>query len=297
MKQPDATDFETSLRSVLQALALDAEAQIALYEPGRCVPCLLSMTIPHWQQHAAAAATAGLPQDRRQVLSAVVDASSTASLSHACYDNRALKGPDFASLRRTAQNALRVWGWEMGAPDPQFLYGTMAAAQQATQSRQVRRREQHDARRPGRPKLRYHKKLMQALEVTPALSEKNVRLLQEREQELGIKLPASLVELLSLSGISELFRERSNQDELITNTEFDEWRKLERLGDPSEVLQGFLCVAIENQAVTGWYVPLDGSDDPPVFHNNDQWLEDLSQTEWVHCADSFSRFVRDMMQV
>lgn len=296
MKRPEASDFETSLRSVLQALALDAEAQIALYEPGRCVPCLLSMTITHWQQHTAPGAVEGHSQDRRQILSAVVDASSKASLSHACYDNRALENSEFASLRRTAQHALRVWGWDTGAPDPQFLYGTLAAAQRATQSRQRRQREQSDARRPGRPKLRYHQKLMQALGVTPAFSERNLQLLQDREQELGIKLPASIVELLSLAGITELFRERSNQDELITNAEFDEWHKLERFGDPREVHQGFLCVAVENQAVVAWYVPLDGSADPPVVHNNDQWLEDLSQTDWVHCADSFSRFVRDMMQ-
>ena len=54
-------------------------------------------------------------------------------------------------------------------------------------------------------------------------------------------------------------------------------------------------MAVENQAVVGFFAALDGSPDPPIVHNNDQWLKDLSQVEWVSCADSFSAFVRGMM--
>jgi hypothetical protein len=298
MSDAAGTDFETSLRSVLQALALDPQAQIALYEPGRCVPCLLGAAIQHWEQSVPRRWMKELAPDRRQALAAAAEAASAASRSHACYDNLALTGgPEFAILRQTANDALRIWGWQPGTPDPQFLYGTSAAAERAARPEPQRRPARNSAPARGKPRLVYHKQLVQALGFTPAIAERNVQLLQQREQELGITIPASVFELLSLEGITGHFRERSNQDELITNEEFDESRKLERLGDPRELAQGFLCVAVENQGVVGWYVPIDGSADPPVFHNNDQWLEDMSKIDWVPCADSFSAFIRDMLHV
>jgi hypothetical protein len=62
------------------------------------------------------------------------------------------------------------------------------------------------------------------------------------------------------------------------------------------VAQGYLCVAVENQGVVGFYVKLDGSEDPPVFHNNDDWNSPLAEVAWVHCTDTFSEFLRAMMR-
>ena len=69
---------------------------------------------------------------------------------------------------------------------------------------------------------------------------------------------------------------------------------LEELGLPEETRQGYLRVATEAQAVVGWYVRLDESDDPPVYDNNDQWdEEDLGNVDWQQDSASFTNFIFD----
>ncbi len=295
METSDAA--EASLLSVLQALALPADGQIALYPEGRCVPCSLSLMWGWWSREFQAA---WLSQDRsaeqRQALQQLEQVSEEAARSHRCHDNDAVRqGAEFAALRQVAAEALSVLGGTTGSPDLQYLPGTPQHAARCEQVERERKQRQRAARRPGKAKLRYHRALFEALQETPVVSRRQEELLREREQALGIRLPEAVFELLSLDGIAELFREHSNADELITNDEFDAWRKLEQLGIPAEVQQGYLRVAVENQGVVAFYVPLEGSADPPVFHNNDQWPEDLSQVDWVHCAQRFSEFVRMMM--
>ena len=79
--------------------------------------------------------------------------------------------------------------------------------------------------------LIYHKKTFQALGIYPIISQLNQNILKERERVLGIKFPKSIFELFSIPGIAEIFRTRSNDDELIDNNIFDELEKLKFFGE------------------------------------------------------------------
>ena len=69
--------------------------------------------------------------------------------------------------------------------------------------------------------LIYHDKTFKDLKIRPIISEYNRKILKEREQLLGIKFPKSIFEFFSIEGVSELFRNRTNEDELIDNNIFD----------------------------------------------------------------------------
>ena len=58
-----------------------------------------------------------------------------------------------------------------------------------------------------------------------------------------------------------------------------------------------MCVAIENQGVVAWYVRLDGSKDPPVLDNNDEWEGDLSEIHWNMVSRTFTNFIFDMVSI
>jgi hypothetical protein len=134
--------------------------------------------------------------------------------------------------------------------------------------------------------LAFHQSTFDFLGIDPHISDRRLALIVERERVCGISFPLSVREWYSIDRVESLFYENSNEDDL-TN--------LNELGDLSDIRQGYLCVATENQAVIAWYVKLDGSEDPPVFHNNDEWDEDLSAINWELCSETFSAFIFDMI--
>jgi hypothetical protein len=66
--------------------------------------------------------------------------------------------------------------------------------------------------------------------------------------------------------------------------------EFERVNRPDVALtQRFVEIMVENQAVVRWFIQLDDSDDPPVWHNNDS----DDQADWVCVSEHFSHFVFD----
>lgn len=144
--------------------------------------------------------------------------------------------------------------------------------------------------------LIYHDKTFKDLKIRPIISESNRKILKEREQLLGIKFPKSLFEFFSIEGVSELFRNRTNEDELISNAIFDEREKLKVFGKIEEIEHNFLMVAVENQGVICWFARLNGSEDPPIYHDNDTYCyEEFTNIAWFKCSDSFSEFIYEML--
>jgi len=127
------------------------------------------------------------------------------------------------------------------------------------------------------------------LGVSPIRSPARERAIAERERLCGVKFPAAVVEWFALADAERLFHENSNEDDLVT---------LAELGDPEETRQGYLRVAIENQAVVAFYVRLDEGDDPPVYDNNDEFLEpQLDRIDWQLLSVSYTNFIFDMVCV
>src|SRR5262245_10488886 len=118
-------------------------------------------------------------------------------------------------------------------------------------------------------KLQFHQQLFDALGIAPAPSRDQMGVLAQRERECHVRFLAAVCEWFSIEGVFDLFRAHTNADELVTNNSEDWKSQLAALGDPEEVSKGYLRVAVENQGVVAFYVRLDGSDDPPVVHNND----------------------------
>src|SRR3954469_12149127 len=98
--------------------------------------------------------------------------------------------------------------------------------------------------------LIYHQATFSLLGTKPQTSKPAFKALAEREQLLGITLPASLREFYSLKGASALLEQNSNQDPAVP---------IEELGSHEEVAHGVLKIQVENQGVVAWYVRLDGS--------------------------------------
>lgn len=298
---PDSTHSAVeALHSTLSTLSLPAAAQIAAIPTGRCIPCTLAQMFTWWSREFRDELTTGaaLTEVQLQALERVAEASEEAARSHQCHDNEAVhSGAAFVALREVAAAALAEFGYEPCSPDRRYIPGTPEHAARCEQAERERKKNQRTRPQSPEAKLRFHRAMYAAIGASPVVSKGNVQVLRKRERVLGVRFPAAVFELLSLEGAAELFREHSNADELVTNDELDDAKKLEQFGAPAEIRQGYLRVAVENQGVVAFYVPLDGSDDPPVFHNNDQWDDDLKSIEWVKVSDSFSRFVCAMMGV
>jgi Transposase IS66 family len=135
-------------------------------------------------------------------------------------------------------------------------------------------------------RLTYHQPVLGLLGVEPVLPFDRLAVIEERERVCGVRFPASVREWFAVQGAEALFHDNTNEDDL---------EKLEELGDSAETRQGYLRVATENQSVVAWYVRLDEGDDPPVYHNNDEWNEDLSKTNWQESSVTFTNFIFDMI--
>lgn len=134
--------------------------------------------------------------------------------------------------------------------------------------------------------LKYHQPILDLLEIEPVIPVDRIAAIEARERICGAQYPASVREWFALENAEALFHDNTNDDHLI---------ELAELGDPAETKQGYLHVANENQGVVGWYVRLAEGDDPPVYHNNDDWNEDLSKTDWQPISETFTNFIFDMI--
>ena len=121
------------------------------------------------------------------------------------------------------------------------------------------------------------------------LSEEALRSVENREQALGIRFPASVREWYSLSEGVDILESYSNMDHPVA---------LENLGVPVEhwhntepldlVADGLMVFLDENQYVTQWAIRLNDTDDPEVVVRA---IDAIADRGWRHCADHFSTFI------
>lgn len=134
--------------------------------------------------------------------------------------------------------------------------------------------------------LQFHQSTFDCLGLKPLVSKQREEIIDNRERICGQRFPKSIREWYSIEDAESLFCDHSNADELTHGNQ---------LGEPADLRQGYLRVATENQGVVAWYAKLDGSPDPAVFDNNDEWNDDLSVTNWRLCSKTFSNFIFDML--
>lgn len=143
--------------------------------------------------------------------------------------------------------------------------------------------------------LKYHHAIFDLLDLEPVISPAAQAIIAQREAVCGITFPASIKEYFSLEGAADLFASKTTPDVLVP---------LEELGEPEEVAQGYLKVAYENQSVVIWFVQLIGSDNPPVFHDNNQYFlttghwephKEFSDIDWHFESATFTNFIYDTL--
>src|SRR5262245_36142444 len=136
--------------------------------------------------------------------------------------------------------------------------------------------------------LRYHRRAVGLPPKAQRFSESAHELLQQREEQLGVRFPASVREWYCLDGAVGLLERYSNDDWLVD---------VERLGEPFDNWHGrgprdflsenLLLFMHENQGVCNWAIKLDGTPDPPVVVE----VDTAAAGKWLPCADHFSTFV------
>jgi hypothetical protein len=131
----------------------------------------------------------------------------------------------------------------------------------------------------------YHSAVFRVLGRTPRVSQEALRLIERREEETGLRFPASVREWYSLEGAVELLTDNCEESDPVP---------LEQLGSAEEARLGWLHVMSDREAVASWYVRLDGSDDPPVDVADEfKWPPfDLTETPW---SSTFSVYVYDLV--
>jgi len=135
-------------------------------------------------------------------------------------------------------------------------------------------------------RLRFHQGAVDLLPRQPSVSADCARELDAREQELGIRIPASVREWYVLEDSVNLWGRYSNDDDPVP---LNELGAVVDFVDPPRDLarEGLVMILRENQGVCTWAVRLDGSEDPPVVVEVDSWPNPV----WVSCADRFSTFM------
>ncbi|MCA9066938.1 MAG: hypothetical protein KDA96_27915, partial [Planctomycetaceae bacterium] len=236
MIRDDPAVAELVLRSILQTLALPAEEQIELYADAPCVTCILADLYRKWSttfagSREAAAVTKRGHQVMERLASAVrITSYPVWSTAHPCGDQECLHRSEyFSTVRCAAREALCEYGWSMAHPSLEFLPGAAEHAARLDTVQAEREQRQNAKGRTKKARLKYHRLVFDELGIIPVVSQENVAILKGRERELGIAFPGAVFEWFSLEGVAALFRERTNQDELV-NEEHDDWDKLNRLG-------------------------------------------------------------------
>jgi hypothetical protein len=298
-KRPVELKVHDELRQVLQGIAIPAKEQLVVFED-LCIPHALSGRFAYLAKQALRSRNHKPSVACRRALETVQHRLDDVvqDPEHECYStDYVTRSPRFQAAREAAARALKRFGWPIAVPPRTILVKEVVyRATEVPNSLKPRGR----GTRPWSgtdSRLRYHRALFAMLDIEPTHSAARERIVRQREAVCGRSFPASVVELLTTRGSFRLFHQNSNNDGLVTNTGGDDRKILRQLGDPEHVAQGYLQVAVENQGVVVFFVPLDGSDDPPVFHDNDELgLElPLSEIHWCHCTDTFSDFVFQMM--
>src|SRR5919197_4760568 len=137
------------------------------------------------------------------------------------------------------------------------------------------------------PMLRFHQSACDLLGLAPTVDLDERAALTERERQLGVRLPAALVEWYSLRGAMDVLAGATGARPLGTT----------ELGEPPDgwgggvahlVEQGLLVIRVEHQGACHWAVRLDDGADPRVL------VEVGSQGNgviWRLHAASFSDYV------
>jgi hypothetical protein len=147
-------------------------------------------------------------------------------------------------------------------------------------------------------RVSYHQNLFDLLDQELPLSAEAVRMIEECERRCGRALPAAVREWYSLEGTVHLHPSGEWPD---PNEEGSLWHAFSNGDHPrplAEVLEvfaqawppgpegGFVRIVTENQGCARWYIPADGSDDPPVWCDNDR----ADVQDWTK-EEPFSTFV------
>jgi hypothetical protein len=300
-KKARQTPIETELRAILNAIAAPAAVQIELYGDV-CVAHALSGRYEYGSGRMLRSRTSKPTAERREAIEdlAARFASTDKDPAHQCYDEAYIQGsPLWSDVRESAARALRAFGWPQEPPLRETVIKTVEPHMPDVP--RSRRARPHWIKRWSETDttLKYHRALFEMLDIEPVVSGPFVQIVAEREHALGRALPSSVAEFLRLRGIFDLFQQNSNEDSLIGGVyRGDDRTKLRALGNPRHVEQGYLQIAVENQGVVTWFARLDGSDDPPVFHDSDMSAtddDDLSEVPWAPVAPTFSSFLFDMM--
>lgn len=303
-KRAAETANERDMRAILQAIAAPPEAQNAVFGD-ICVPHALMGRFEHVSGKILRARARKPTPEARAALGGLAERFRRVGddPAHECYSEAYVRAsPLWRDVREAAARALDAFGWPPGTP----LRSTVVVEEPGPIARDV-----PNSRR-GRPHgsgpwsdadttLAHHRALFAMLDVAPVVSGPFAAILAEREQALGVRFPASVVEFLRLRGAFGLFESNSDEDSLIGGVyNADDRTRLRALGTPRDVGHGHLRVAISREGFLTWYVRLDGSDDPPVdFVHSEEDCEDDEAGEpiltWRPFAASFSAFVFDRM--
>jgi hypothetical protein len=119
-------EAEVALRSVLQFLALEPEAQLALFqEPRECSTCRVACAYRDMlERYCRAPFYRYLSEAKSNALAELAETGRKASLlPNHCHEPQLLGGGLFADLRRQARLILDLFHWSADDPDPEFLAG------------------------------------------------------------------------------------------------------------------------------------------------------------------------------
>ena len=303
-KKASQSAAERELHLVLNAIAAPAEDQLDVYH-GICIPHSLEGRFEYTSGRVLNARKKPPSAGCRAAIEDLAGRFKRVHEDgrHACGEDAYVTGsPIWDEVRQSARRALDAFGWPCEDPRRDTVVKeTIVWGEDKVPRSRKRRPSWARAWTGGDTTLKYHRALFEMLDIDPVVSAPFARIVAEREQALGRKLPASIAELFRLRGIFDLFDENAGGETLGPFVyQGDHRARLRALGHPRHVEQGYMIVSVASQGIVTLYAALDGSDDPPVYHDGDQSgteddEHDLSEVDWVPVTPSFSGFVFDMM--
>lgn len=126
--------------------------------------------------------------------------------------------------------------------------------------------------------MKYHQLTIDFLKTVSVLSKTHQNELNKKEQELGVKFPASFWEWYSLGNYFELLQSVDYQPNPKRIQEFEL--------DMTDSQNPFLSFMWENQGCCYWGIPLNEQDDPAVYRREN----DETGNRFLF-ADHFSTFI------